>query len=164
MLLPSIPKCPEGISMCPEGRRTVLVPSAWATARACSIIISSHWPFWCSWKKYARIKLSSVGAVYMLFWMEETCEHVSVHWQQGKFQLWANCFKSRSPVSNAGLRISKTLSAAHCYVQLLNHLAMTCLSKTDRHQLNDITHWTQQRVDSQQEWFSTGLLTLSTGI
>ena len=57
--------------------------------------------------------------------MEETWEHVSVRWQQGKFQLWANSFMSRCPVSSAGLKIWKTPSAAYCYVQRLNHSAMT---------------------------------------
>ena len=51
----------------------------------------------------------------------------SVHWQQGKFQLWAICFMSQSPVSNVGLRISKTPLAAHCCV--LNHSAITHPSK-----------------------------------
>ena len=60
-----------------------------------------------------------------IFGIEETWEHVSVHWQQDKLQLWANCLTSRSPISNAGLRISKTPSAAHCYVQHPNHFAMT---------------------------------------
>ena len=39
------------------------------------------------------------------------------HWQQAKFRLSANCFASQSPVPNAGLRISKTYTAAHCCVQ-----------------------------------------------
>ena len=36
--------------------------------------------------------------------------------------------------------------------------------KTVYHQLNGITHWTQQRVDSEQEWLFTGLLRHVTGI
>ena len=76
--------------------------------------------------------------------MEETWEHVSVRWQQGKFQLWANSFMSRCPVSYAGLKIWKTPSAAYCYVQRLNHSAMTRPPKKnpDWHQLNHTTHWT----------------------
>ena len=48
-----------------------------------------------------------------------------------------NGFTSRSPVSNAGLKISKTPSAAHYYVQRLDHLAMTHPSKTDWYQLDN---------------------------
>ena len=35
--------------------------------------------------------------------MEETCEHASVHWQQGYYQLWANCCMCWNPFSIAGL-------------------------------------------------------------
>ena len=52
-----------------------------------------------------------------------------VHWQQDEFQLWVNRFMSRSSVSNAGLRISKKHSVAHCCVQRPNHPAMTRPSK-----------------------------------
>ena len=34
--------------------------------------------------------------------MEETWDHVSVHWQQGNYQLWANCVMYWNPVSIAG--------------------------------------------------------------
>ena len=40
------------------------------------------------------------------FCMEETCEHISAHWQQGKYQLWANCVTCLMPASNAGPRFS----------------------------------------------------------
>ena len=35
--------------------------------------------------------------------MKETWEHVSVYWQQVKYQLWANCFMCWMPVLNPGL-------------------------------------------------------------
>ena len=38
---------------------------------------------------------------------EETWEHVSVHWQQGKYQLWANCLVCWNPVLNACPRVPK---------------------------------------------------------
>ena len=41
--------------------------------------------------------------------MENTWEHVSVYWQRGKIQLRGYCFMRLSPVSNAGLRISRHL-------------------------------------------------------
>ena len=34
------------------------------------------------------------------FCKEETWEHVYVHWQRGKFKLWANCFMSLLPLTN----------------------------------------------------------------
>ena len=57
--------------------------------------------------------------------MEETWEHISVHWQQGKFQLWANCFTSfeRRPQN------VKDTFHSHCCVQCANHSAMTHPSK-----------------------------------
>ena len=30
--------------------------------------------------------------MYYYFCMEEVWQHVSLHWQQGKYQLWENCF------------------------------------------------------------------------
>ena len=42
------------------------------------------------------------------------CMDVSVHLQQGKFQLWVNWFMSQSSLSNVGLRIANTPSATHC--------------------------------------------------
>ena len=41
--------------------------------------------------------------------MEETWEHVSVHWLQGKYPIWANCFMRWMPVS-----LSPGNSANHC--------------------------------------------------
>ena len=42
----------------------------------------------------------------LLFCVEGIWEHVSVHWRQGNFQLWANCFTTCSPDSNTGIRIT----------------------------------------------------------
>ena len=41
------------------------------------------------------------------FYMEETWEHVSVHWQQGNYQLWANCFMCWNQGAIAGFRVSR---------------------------------------------------------
>ena len=43
----------------------------------------------------------------IIFCIEESWEHVSVHWQHGNHQLWANCFTCWNPVSIAGLRVSR---------------------------------------------------------
>ena len=56
---------------------------------------------------------------------ENMSDIVSVHWQQGKFQLCANCFMSWRPVSNAGLGISKTPSATHWCVQRPKYSVMS---------------------------------------
>ena len=61
-------------------------------------------------------------------------------------------------------RILMTPLASHCCSQCLNQPAMTHPFKTDWHQLSGVTHWLQQRVDSEQERFSTGLLTPGTGV
>ena len=45
----------------------------------------------------------------IIFCMEETWEHVSVHWQRGKYRLWANRFICWMSVSNAGSRVSRQL-------------------------------------------------------
>ena len=79
-----------------------------------------------------------MSIIYYFVWtkQENMSDIVSVHWQQGKFLLCANCFMSWRPVSNAGLGISKTPSAAHWCVQRPKHSAM---SKTDWHQLQHQT-------------------------
>ena len=41
------------------------------------------------------------------FCMEETWDHVSVHWKQGNYQLGANCFMCWNPVAIAGLKVSR---------------------------------------------------------
>ena len=46
--------------------------------------------------------------VLWYFCMEETWKHVSVHWHQGNYQLWAYCLKC-NPVAIAGLRVSRQL-------------------------------------------------------
>ena len=61
---------------------------------------------------------------------ENMSDIVSVHWQQGKFQLCANCFMSWRPVSNADLGISKTPSAAHWCVQRPKYSAMSRMSRS----------------------------------
>ena len=45
---------------------------------------------------------------------------------------------------------------------VLNIRVWPTRKKTDWHQLNGVTHWTQRRVDSEQERFSTGLPTPGT--
>ena len=90
---------------------------------------------WC-WLLIATWSFQIVSWFY--FCMEETWDYVSVNWRWDKFQLWANCFTGRSPVFNACLRMSKTPSDAHCYVQRLNHSAMTCPPKKEWHQLTGI--------------------------
>ena len=42
-----------------------------------------------------------------LFGMGDTWDHVSMHWQQGNYQLWANCFMCWNPISIAGLNVSR---------------------------------------------------------
>ena len=81
---------------------------------------------------YRQFALFCIGAILSAVNMwYVTQESLQVDWgiPQGKFQLWANCLTSRSPVSNTGLRILETPSAIHYCVQRLNHLAMTRLSK-----------------------------------
>ena len=74
-----------------------------------------------------------------------------MHWQQGKFQLWANVFHGWESSFEYGPQ--KTPSVALCYGQRLNHSTMTRPSKTDLHQLSGITHWTQDRVKSNILYF-----------
>ena len=56
-------------------------------------------------KKYVIQGLGSCLVVSLNKWilfffcMEETWEHVSVHWQQGNYLLWVNCFMCRKLVS-----------------------------------------------------------------
>ena len=56
------------------------------------------------WKPYHQI---IVKCTCIHFRMEETWEHVFVHWQQGKFQLWANCLMSWPQVENPGPRVAQ---------------------------------------------------------
>ena len=64
--------------------------------------------------------------------VEETWEHVPVHRQQSKYQLWANCFMCWMPVSNAGLE-SRGNSATRYYSECPNHSSTTRPSKMDWH-------------------------------
>ena len=57
--------------------------------------------------------------------MKETWEHVSVHWQQGKYQLWANCFMRWMPLLNRGPQSLRDTPRPHCCSQRPNHSAMT---------------------------------------
>ena len=54
-----------------------------------------------------------------------TCLGALTLWQQSSFQLCADCFMSRNPVSNAGLRISKTPSPTQSCVESLTGWAHT---------------------------------------
>ena len=45
--------------------------------------------------------------------MEETWEHVSVHWHQGNYQLWVNCFMCWNSVTIMGFRVSWICSHTH---------------------------------------------------
>ena len=64
--------------------------------------------------------------------------------------------------SEPGTPELETRFAAHCCIQRRNHSEMTQTSKTDWQQLSGITHWLQQRVDSEQGRFSTELLSPGT--
>ena len=44
--------------------------------------------------------------VVMFVWRKH--ENMSVHWKQGNYQLWANCFMCWNPVANAGLSVKAT--------------------------------------------------------
>ena len=99
--------------------------------------------------------------IRVTFCLEKTRDHVSVHCQQGEFYLWSNCFTSRNLVSSRGLRIPNTPSADYSSVQRPNQWTITHLSKKGWHQLDGITPWTQQRVDSVQKRFFIGLLNLA---
>ena len=65
---------------------------------------------------------------YSSFCIEETREHVSEHWQEGNYQLWANCFMCWNPVSIAGLGSFKATLPPD-YGDFPNHSAMTRPSK-----------------------------------
>ena len=78
-------------------------------------------------------------------------------------EIMAWCRPSDKPLSEPML-VSLLMHICVTRPQWINHSAMTHPSKRDWHQLNGITHWTQQQVDSEQEPFSIGLLTPGTGI
>ena len=59
----------------------------------------------CSWSANKSVtKCISMGIVYyvqiVFLSMKETWEHVSMHWQQGDFELWVNCFMCWMPAAN----------------------------------------------------------------
>ena len=90
--------------------------------------------------------------------------YIFAHLQKSKYQLWANCFMRWVQVLNRGPQNLRDTHRDHCCSQCLNHSAITSPSTTDWHQLSVNTHWLQQRVDSGQERFSTGMLTPGTGV
>ena len=51
---------------------------------------------------YIYIYINSLSPIWVYFCMTETWEHISVHWQQGKYQIWANCFMCWMPAANPG--------------------------------------------------------------
>ena len=58
---------------------------------------------------------------------------VSVHWHQGKFQLWVDCFMYWMLASNCWPQSLRGNSATHCCVEHANYSAMTHQSETDWH-------------------------------
>ena len=55
---------------------------------------------------WRRVACSSIYMMYMFihiyhFCVKETWKLVSMHWQQGKYQLWANCYMCWMPVANS---------------------------------------------------------------
>ena len=70
--------------------------------------------------------------------------------------------KSEPSFERGPQNLTDTWSAAtHCCIQRPNHSSMTPSQTKDFHQLNGMTHWTQQWVDSDQERFSIGLFHLA---
>ena len=51
----------------------------------------------------AGMLIHGTGLLILLY-LEDTWEHASVHWQQGKCQLWANCFICWMPTASQFLR------------------------------------------------------------
>ena len=47
------------------------------------------------------------------FCVKHTWEHVFLHWQQRKLQLWAGCFICWTPITNVGSRSSHTKPPSH---------------------------------------------------
>ena len=86
--------------------------------------------------------LQSYTKPLILFWMEETQEHISVHWQQGKCQLWSNCSMSWNVISCPGHLNLRLFSQAF---KPVGHDSST--KKLDWYQLNGITRWSQQWPD-----------------
>ena len=85
-----------------------------------------------------------------------------VHWQWGKFQLWANCFMYWRPIANHWPQSLTGNSATHHCVERANHSPMT--HPSERISTSHMLSHTQQRVDSGQERIFTGMLTPGIGI
>ena len=80
------------------------------------LTISAFWSSsrWMSSRRHRSIPLGGRYRHVSLyhFCMEETWEHVPVHWRQGKYRLWVNCLVCWMPASNACPRVSDN-SAIH---------------------------------------------------
>ena len=78
------------------------------------------------------------------FCMKDIWEHVSVHYWQGKFQLWANCFMCLIPVANCGPRSLRDTSSTTTAPSVLSTQPESIRQK-DRNELCYITnpgqHW-----------------------
>ena len=100
-----------------------------------------------------------MNTIYSFVWkrQENMSDIVSVHWQQGKFQLCANCFMSWRPVSNAGLGISKTPSAAHWCVQRPKYSVMSRIGTSFNTRIHIYEVWVW--VYSSVPWHSYGNIT-----
>ena len=83
----------------------------------------------------------------ILFFMEETWEHVSVHWQQGNYQLWANYLCAGTQFRSRASEFQGNSATRH-YAEGPNHATMTRPSKMH---WNYITHPVKQRADSEQD-------------
>ena len=57
--------------------------------------------------------------------MGETWEHASVHWQQGEYQSWANCFKRGMSVANRGPQNLRVTLRRPLLWKRANHSAIT---------------------------------------
>ena len=87
-----------------------------------AVILYQERCIWRHYDLYSEMKFNSL--IISSFCKKETWEHVSVHWQQGKYQLWANCFIRWMPMLNRGLEnlrdtlapnpLSLYLSPSHC--------------------------------------------------
>ena len=83
--------------------------------------------------------------IYMLFGMDETLKHVSLHWRQGKCQLWANYRGLQnlrhtywSPTAVASVRTSRS-----CLIQQ-ERIVTSCTPVKTVNQIwtRIILHWT----------------------
>ena len=115
-----------------------------------NIVMKLTLPCWLNLYEDMSAKVLYLGYRYIFFYMEETWKHVSVHWQQGKRQLWANCFMCQWRETGTS-ESQRHIFVTHRCVQRANHSGMTHPWKTDWHQPNDPTHRTQQWGDQDGE-------------